>query len=83
METEEDEKKYFSRPDIKEALNIAKDLAVIKKKTDLKSFEYNFLKPSLKLFIANKKFYPLNAEIKSYSNELCLIRNKSEEFEKI
>ena len=31
-ETKEDKKKYFSRPDVKEALNIARDLAVVQKR---------------------------------------------------
>ncbi|MCY4321411.1 MAG: S41 family peptidase [Bdellovibrionaceae bacterium] len=83
LEIVEDEKKYFSRPDIKEALNIAKDLVVIKNTIGLKSFiEYNSLKPSLKVFIKNKNFYPLEVKVKDRYSQICLRKNKNGEIEK-
>ena len=40
-EMEEDEKKYFSRPDVQEALNIAKDLTLIQKQEKPKTFAFS------------------------------------------
>ena len=45
LETEEDEKKYISRPDVQEALNIAKDLAFVQKTEKRQNF--SVLRPKL------------------------------------
>ena len=63
-EMEEDKKKYFSRPDVQEALNVAKDLAFVQKKEKPKSFaffrpsRFKFaVSPLLVAFFQKRSFY--------------------------
>ena len=77
VETEEDKKKYFARPDIQEALNIAKDLTLIQKEEKpLKT--YAFVRPSL--FQARVFFFLAPSFSRRQNSQKICHRSEGREF---